>query len=212
MAHIVALKCPNCGAFLEKGQMKCQYCGAELILLPNGSSYRFRGEHICPTCGAINERSSWFCLSCNTLLTKDIDMVRELKEKIRFEQERAKSLAPEWLKQKLSPDEYIYFLVCGSNPKIVTDKRVIMEKHGEQEYPLSDIVSVGPFHLETGFWQNKWVFEMNTFQGTVILDFSGLDFQAGKTFYDWLNVALMNHNSRKKDVRALILHLPLDKM
>ena len=41
MVQPVALKCPNCGALIEKSTMKCQYCGAELILLPDSSSFRF---------------------------------------------------------------------------------------------------------------------------------------------------------------------------
>jgi predicted RNA-binding Zn-ribbon protein involved in translation (DUF1610 family) len=219
MARVVALRCPNCGAFLERGQMKCQYCGAELILLPDGSSFRFRSEMVCPNCGAINERSSWFCVSCNTILTKDVEMLKELQRKIRFEQERAKTFMPLWMREKIGPDEYIYFVfkIKEDDFYAVTDKRLIKNKHGRyEEASLSEVVGISPIQTraEPGVFAPKVTgfFEVNTFHGTIIFDgFSVQDAQYCGIFHSWVNIALNNHNTRKKDVRALILKLPLDR-
>jgi hypothetical protein len=219
MAHIAVLKCPNCGALLERGQTKCQYCGAELVLLPDGSSFRFRSETVCPKCGAINEKSSWFCVSCNTILTKDIDMLRELREKIKFEQERTiSSYMPSWMREKIEPDEFVYFVfkMGGDDFYAVTDKRIIKSRHGKyEESSLKEVVSVGPPRVKTGFGifapSVTSFFEVNTFHGTIIFDgFSVQDAQFCGTLNAWIKIAVENYNTRKKDVRALILKLPLN--
>lgn len=140
MAHITALRCPN--------------CGAELVLLPDGSSFRFRAETVCSKCGAINEKSSWFCVNCNTILTKDIDMLKELQKKIRFERERAISYMPSWMREKIEPDEFIYFVfkMGGNDFHAVTDKRIIKSRHGKhEESSLKEVVSIGPPQVKTGF-------------------------------------------------------------
>jgi hypothetical protein len=43
--------------------------------MPEGSSFRFRSETVCPKYGAIIKKSNWFCVSCNNILTKYIDML-----------------------------------------------------------------------------------------------------------------------------------------
>lgn len=214
MAHIIVLRCPNCGASIEKGQMKCQYCGAELVLLQDGSSFKFRSETTCPKCGAINEKSSWFCLSCNEILTKDVDMLRELQKKIKFEQERIKSgYMSSQMREKLEPDEFIYSLVNFKNSDniyIITDKRIIKNKNGKyEEALLSEVVSFGPLQTK-GLFNSTMFFDVNTFHGTMI--FNGFDiFNATNcgTFYGWVKRAINNHNARKKDTGALILKLTL---
>jgi hypothetical protein len=216
---MVVLRCPNCGALLDRGQMKCQYCGAELILLPDGSSFRFRSETVCPKCGTINEKSSWFCVGCNTILTKDVEMLKELQRKIRFERERAVSYMPSWMREKIEPDEYVYFVfkMRDNDFYAVTDKRIIKSKHGKyEEAPLSEVVSIGPPQVKTGFGfftpSVTSFFEVNTFHGTVVFDGFGVqDAQFCGTLNAWVKIALENHNTRKKDARALILKLPLSQ-
>lgn len=221
MTQVIALKCPNCGAPLKRGQMNCEFCGAGLVLLPDGSSYRFRDESVCPNCGAIREKSSWFCVSCNTIFTNDTEMLTELQRKIRFVQDRAKEGLPSWMRKKLEPNEFIYLVVTvnGDNFYAVTDKRVIKNKNRKyEEHPLSEVVSVGD--PETG-WPKGFFdfftltpptshFEVNTFKGSMVFDEFGIGDQ-GTCFNLWINVhkALTNHNHRKKDYRSLILQLPL---
>jgi uncharacterized OB-fold protein len=219
MAHLIVLKCPNCGSLLEKGQSKCSYCGAELILLPDQSMYKFRNEAMCPKCGAVNEKSSWFCVSCSTVLTQDVEMLRELQKKHAFAQERAKGFMPDWMIQELEPQEYIYFVVKLRGEDdfyAVTDKRIIKSKDGEfQEARLSEAVSVGQAQVRTrqGFFDTsvEGVFEVDTFHGSIVFD--GFGVHGGKDcgiFRAWVQRALENHNLRKKDARALLLNLSLD--
>ncbi|MEM3673295.1 MAG: zinc ribbon domain-containing protein [Candidatus Bathyarchaeia archaeon] len=225
MAQIIVLKCPNCGALLDKEQMKCQYCGADLVLSPDGSYFIFRAEATCPKCGAINEKSSWFCMGCNTILTKDTDMLKELQKKIRLEQESMISCMPSWMGEKLEPDEFIYFVlyeeIGGNNFYAITDKRIIKSRHGKyEEALLSEVVSIGPvrtkqvvrafvppvigfFHVEIGF------FKVNTSRGTTIFEFEGYEVLACGIFHAWTTIALENYTAQKKDVKALILKLPL---
>jgi len=200
-----------------KETMKCQYCGAELVLLPDGSAFKFRSETVCPKCGAVNEKSSWFCVSCNTVLTKDIDMLKELQKKIRFEQERAISYMPSWMREKIEPDEFVYFVfkIGGNDFYAVTDKRIIKSRHGKyEEAPLKDVVSVGPPRVKTGLGifvpSVTSFFEVNTFHGTIVFDGFGMqDAQFCGILNSWVKFALKNHDARKKDVRLLILNLPL---
>lgn len=212
----VALKCPNCGGLLERDNKKCVYCGAEVVLSPDASFFRFRSEMACPKCGNINEKSSWICLNCNAILTKDIDMLKELQGKIKFEQERTKTnFMPSWMREKLEPDEFIYFVVKmgGDIFYAVTDKRVIKNKLGNfEEAPLSEVVSIDPptfrpvSHSVTGW------FEVNTFHGTITFDCFGVgDARLCGTLHAWVNKALTNHNLRKKDPRAILINLRLGK-
>jgi RNA polymerase subunit RPABC4/transcription elongation factor Spt4 len=213
MSGLVALKCPNCGSFLERGQMKCQYCGAELVLLPDGSSLRFRGERTCPNCGATNEFSSWFCTNCGAVLTEDTDMLREFQSKIKFEQERTKSFLPSWMNEKIEPNEYIYFSLYwtkgGNNFYIITDKRIIKSKDGSYvDIPLSEVVGIGDPKVKVGFFLPSTSFEVNTFQGTIVFDFGDDAANCGK-LCGIMRKAVANYNCRKKDVKALILSLDL---
>jgi len=198
--------------------MNCEYCGAGLVLLPDGSSYRFRDESVCPNCGATSEKSSWFCVNCYTIFTNDIEMLTELQRKIRFEQDRAKEGLPSWMKKKLEPNEFIYLVVTasGDNFYAVTDKRIIKNRNKKYEaYRLSEVVSVGhcevkmpkglfDFSLPTSY------FDVITFKGSMVFDEFGMGDE--RTCIDlWKNVhtALANHNYRKKDFRSIILSLPL---
>ena len=205
--------------------MECQYCGAELVLLPDGSSFRFRAEKTCPKCGAINEKSSWFCVSCSTILTKDTEMLKELQKKIRFEQETLISCMPSWMREKLEPDEFIYFVLYeemgGNNFYAITDKRIIKSRHGKyEEASLKEVVSIGPvqtkqavrtfippvigfFHVVISF------FEVKTSRGTIIFEFEGYETTACGIFHAWTTISLENYTAQKKDVKALILKLPL---
>lgn len=216
MAKVTALRCPNCSALISRDQNKCEYCGAGLIISPDGSFFSFRSQSKCPKCGAINEASSWFCVNCRTILTKDTDMLKELQKKLKFEQERAKGFMPLWMREKLEPDEFIYFvfkLRGKDNFYAVTDKRIIKNKSGKyEESPLSEVVSMSNPQVKTGFFSVSSFFRVNTFHGTIVFDgFSVEDAQYCGILNAWMKAALENYNLRKKDVRALVISLPIEE-
>lgn len=41
-------------------------------------------------------------------------MLKELRRKIEFEQKRVISALPSWMREKLEPDEFIYFVFVGN--------------------------------------------------------------------------------------------------
>jgi len=212
MAKVTALKCPNCGSLISVGQNKCEYCGAGLIISPDSSFYSFRSQSQCPNCGTTNEASSWFCINCRTILTKNTDMLKRLQKKIKFELERAKTkFMPLWMQEKLEPDEFIYFVfkLSGNDFYAVTDKRIIRNVGGYIESPLSEAVSLGPPTPKIGVFSSSVFFEVHTFHGTLVFEFSSLDAQNCGTLYAWINTAIENYNLGKKDVRVVILSLDL---
>jgi len=204
--------------------MKCQYCGSESILLPDGSSVKFRSEVMCPKCGAVNDKSSWFCTSCSTVLTSDSNVLKELKKKIAFIQEDTRNSVPPWLKQKLLPDELIYFFYSLKKGDfyLVTNRRMLKcTKSTFREARLCDVVSVGDVHIDPGLsilsgYMYLARFNVQTFQGDVIFETSisvVAPSQVGdfKTLHSWATQALQNYNQRKKDIRELILRLKLEQ-
>lgn len=212
-AEVIALKCPSCGAGVERETMKCRYCGSELVLLPDGSSSKFRFEMLCPKCGAINEKSSWYCSNCKTILTKDIEMLRELKKKIAFEQEKIKT---PWMRENLEPGEYIYYVFTFKDGDFyaVTEKRLIKKKKGQfEQAQLTDVVGFGAISTTyEGLLKivSKTSFEMDTFQGKIVFDdFSASECLLMVPFRSSIREALSNHNLRKKHVNSVILSLPL---
>ena len=216
MSKAVALKCPNCRAALNKDQLTCQYCGAESRLLPDGSTLKFKGEITCPKCRSINEKSSWFCPSCHTILTKEIEMLKETQRKNRLEEDKIKQTLPPQTRDRLDPDEFIYFIFeLDNGAYTITDKRLIKNRNGVyQEAKLSEITSVGQPQVKKGlgvFVSNITLyFVVNTLEGTIVLgDFNRSDAKSCGTFYAWVLRAIQNHNLQKKDARAVLLNLKL---
>jgi len=124
-----------------------------------------------------------------------------------------------WMREKIEPDEFVYFVfkMGGDDFYAVTDKRIIKSRHGKyEESSLKEVVSVGPPRVKTEFGifapSVTSFFEVNTFHGTIIFDgFSVQDAQFCGTLNAWIKIAVENYNTRKKDGRALILKLPLDR-
>ena len=201
-----------------------------MVLQPEASSFRFRNQSSCPSCGAINESSSWFCVNCNTILTKDVDILKKLQSRIRFgqqemKQELRKKVSPSFIND-LHSDEYFYSTLSkeqGDNFYGVTNKRLIKYKDGKYtEIPLSEIVGVYPpsAKVETSFLsyfapllskpQVKLAFDVSTYHGIEKFDgIVGNPTMCG-LFIGLVNKALSDYVSGKKFVAHVILDLPLE--
>jgi hypothetical protein len=73
MPDIIAVKCPNCGANISKTEMKCKYCGAEIILLTKivqHDSSQVELLRACPQCNTEIEITNLICPTCGEILVK----------------------------------------------------------------------------------------------------------------------------------------------
>lgn len=226
MAQIIPLKCPNCGGSVARNEMKCQYCGAELIIVPDGSAFSFKNRLSCPQCGAGIEASSWFCPNCSKILTPNVEMLRRLQKKIKFSSEEIKkeleSQVPSDQMKPLEPDEYFYMSLSreqGDNFFAVTNKRIIKFKDGEYtEIPLSEVVGVYPIHAKTGTFipfvpippKVTLEFEVSTYNGIEKIDGLRGTPQYCGMFWGAVALAVTNHEQGKTDVRHVIMNLPLE--
>ena len=214
MPKEVALNCPNCGAVLNRDQLICQNCGAESKLQSDCSTLKLKAEITCPKCRSINEKSSWYCTSCQTILTKDTEKVKEKQRKIRLEEDKIRQSLPPQTRDRLEPDEFIYLIFeLDNGAYIITDKRVIKNRNGVyQEAKLSEITCVTQPQVKKGlgvFVKNITLyFVVKTSEGELVLgDFNRLDAKSCATFYAWVIRATQNHNLQKKDPRAVFLNL-----
>ncbi|MBN1234172.1 MAG: zinc ribbon domain-containing protein [Candidatus Coatesbacteria bacterium] len=55
MTEIVSLKCPNCGADIDEGQLTCNYCNSKLKQVSG---------NICPKCGSEIDDKTNTCQAC----------------------------------------------------------------------------------------------------------------------------------------------------
>lgn len=204
---------------MKREQMKCQYCGAETVLRSDGSSI-LRTISACPQCGSPVEKSSWFCLTCNTVLTNDsrkLNYMLQLQKELRYKQLCTRDCLPSEIVSELEADEFIYdagVIQEGNDFFALTDKRLIHYKDGVlQKIPWSEIVSVTPVIRgeSSGLFSRPamtYYFEVYTLDGTIV--FEGIEKQtSGITFRNAVFSALSSYNSRGRDVRAIIWRLPL---
>jgi len=233
MAQIIALKCPSCGAHLEKNEMKCQYCGAELVLLPDNSAFSLRSQSACPKCGSINEKSSWFCLNCNTILTKDTEMLKRIQKKAKFNQEENEKLFASKvpLQISLAPDEFFHMTFSKEQVKnfyAVTNKRVMQYVNGKyNEISISDIVAVYPPKAKPKLsksslvllafvptplnFETRFEIEIKTYHGLEKLEeIRGDPYYCG-LFYAIILRTVEEYEKGTKNVLHFIMKLPLDE-
>jgi len=211
---IVPIKCPNCGAMVSRETMKCQYCGASLILAEDGSSLLSRKRVICPKCGSAMADGSWFCTACGEILTKDVDHLKQIQRKMRFQQESLKNDLPE-IYDKIEPDEFIYFSfrfkgLLANKYFVVSDKKLIKyELHGQYwDAPWSEIVGIeGPRFESYGSWGYKNSLVVQTFSGPVTFDFGESNCLQ---FHRVTLQALNDYTLQRKDIRALICSLKFE--
>lgn len=207
----IPLKCPNCGAMIPRETMKCQYCGASVILAQDGSTLVPRKQNVCPKCGNSIADGSWFCVMCGEVITKEVNHLKQIQKKLRFQQESLRKDMQE-IRDKIEPDEFIYFLFqhkgfLANKYFVVTDRRLIKyELYGQcWEAPLSEVVSIGNPKFESyGSMGYRNTFTLQTFGETVTFDFGeGNCWQ----FHTAVHQALNDYTLQKKDIRAVICSL-----
>jgi len=155
---------------------------------------------------------SWFCLGCGEVLARDVNHLKQIQRKIRFQQESLRNDILE-IRDKIEPEEFIYFLfrykgLFANKYFVVTDKKLVKyELFGQYwEAPWSEVVSIGNPKSESfpslGTYTNS--FEVQTFNETVTFDFGeGNCWQ----FHTAVHQALNDYTLQKKDIRALVCSL-----
>ena len=205
---LFALKCPNCGSNISRQSMKCEYCGAELVLAQDGQSMLTRNRNACPKCGNQIAEGVWFCPHCGEVTAKDVKTLEHLKQiqkRFVFQQEDTKSKMAQ-LGDKLEPNEYIYYLlyhygILSNKYYAVTEKKLIKFDYNEYwETPLSDIVAIG----DPIYNQYNVTLKVQTFNETVTLDFGEtMDYN----FYNALHQAIDDYTCQRKNIRAVVYNL-----
>jgi len=222
-SKIMVLNCPNCGALVSRETMKCAYCGAELVMTSDGS-LAAGAMFGCSKCGFSIPKGSWLCMSCGEVVTKDVEALKELQRKVRFEQYVKRKALPSTVRKILRPDEYVYSSLIqeefwSTSPNriyVVTDKRLIkLEKEEYTEIPLSNTMSVGEIEYKTEFFSSHYEFIVHTSRGDVNFRYyiySQRDTLAsidlGRFHSDVIHV-LENYNLRKKDLKTQVCFLTL---
>jgi hypothetical protein len=186
--------------------MKCQYCGAGVMLAQDGSTPLPRKQIVCPKCDNSIVDGAWFCAMCGELVTKEVDHLKQIQKKLIFQQESLRKEMSE-IRDKIESNEFIYFLFyfkgfLANKYFVVTDKKLMkFELYGTYwEASLSDIVSIG----NPEFNGNRNKFIVQTFNETVSFDF-GQD--TCWDFHRAVHQALNDYTIQKKDVRAMICSL-----
>lgn len=157
--------------------------------MPDSSAFSLRNQLACPKCNAINDRSSWFCPNCYTILTKDIEPLKRLQKKVNFGQEQMRQelqkKVPSTFIEDLVADEFFYMTLSreqGVNFYCVTNKRIVQYKDGKyKEIPLSEVVGIYPIRskMDSGSLVTAFIpivnvlnrphvvfdFEVSTFKG-----------------------------------------------
>lgn len=231
MTQITVLKCPNCGALFSRNELKCKYCGAEVVLSPDSSSLTLRNQSACPKCGAANEKSSWFCLNCGTILTKDTEMLKRLQRKLRFIEEEMKKEFVNKVHPKidLEPEELFYSTLSreqGENFYGVTNKRIMQYINNEySEILISDIVAVYPPKVKSSSsssilrvfvpipqkFEMRFEIDVMTYHGLKKLEeIKGNPNYCG-LFYGCVLRTVDEYEKGKKNVMNFILRLPLSE-
>jgi hypothetical protein len=126
--------------------MRCEYCGAGLIISQDGLRLLPRKQAACPKCQSVIADDAWFCPSCGEVIAKDLEHLKLVKRRIAVIQEQAREKLPE-IQDKIEPTEYIYYLIpsdgrrCGCT--VVTDKKLANNfKNKYWETSLSDLINV----------------------------------------------------------------------
>jgi len=212
---LFALRCPNCGSNISRQSMKCEYCGAELVLAQDGHSMLPRNLNACPTCKTQIAEGVWFCPNCGQVTTQDaktIEHLKQIQKKFVFQQDDIRAKMAQ-LKDKLEPNEFVYYLLyhngfLSNKYYAVTDKKLIKFDYNEYwEALLSDIVSVSDPIYRSGdgmFVTPNTSLKVQTFTETVTLDFGeSMDYN----FFNALHQAISDYTCQRKNIQAVVCNL-----
>jgi predicted nucleic acid-binding Zn ribbon protein len=225
---LMVLRCPNCGASIPRETVKCEYCGASLILAPEGTTLLPWKQVACPKCGNTVPVDAWFCAKCGEILTKDIEHLQQIQRKLVFSQENIRKIVlisdkhekPVLLGDKLEQTEFVHYWsqnrgIFTHKYYFVTEKKLAyFETHKKTYWQvlMSDILSIGKPYFTTNYnAPSNHFFNVQTFNGSITLEFgSGSVSQSDAwAFYRALNKALSDYTLQKRDIRAIICSLKL---
>jgi hypothetical protein len=212
---LFVLRCPNCGSNIHRQSMKCEYCGAEVVLTQDGHSMMPRNLNACPTCKTQIAEGVWFCPNCGQVTTQDvktIEHLRQIQKKFVFQQDDVKVKMGQ-LKDKLEPNEFVYYLLwhngfLSNKYFAVTDKKLIKFDYNQYwQVSLSEIVSVSDPIYYSGdgmFNAPSSTLKVQTFTETVTLDFGEtMDYN----FYNALREAMNDYTCQRRNIRAVACNL-----
>lgn len=210
----VQLKCPSCGAPLSNDRSRCEFCGAELLLVQNGSAFQLKDALSCPKCGRPMGSEAWFCVKCGYVVPEDRELVRQMQKKQAFLKDDVKRNPPEVgkiLGPILEPGEFLYYAVTISKKShyVVTEKRILLTtKKGLVQIPLGEVVAIGDVE-PWSTWGNLigYQFDIQTFKERLTVQFPEGAMNLLFRLQSEVQAALVLHNSGERDVRAVILTL-----
>ncbi|MGD0160770.1 MAG: hypothetical protein ABSB89_10810 [Candidatus Bathyarchaeia archaeon] len=157
---------------------------------------------------------SWFCTACGEIVTKDVEHLKQIQRKMRFQQESLKNELSE-IDDKIEPDEFIYFSfrfkgLLANKYFVVTDKKLIKyELYGQYWEALwSEVVGIeGPRFESYGSFGYKNSLVVQTFNGPVTFDFG----ESNCSQFLWATrKALDDYTIQRKDIRAVICSLKFE--
>jgi ribosomal protein L37AE/L43A len=212
---LFALRCPNCGSNISRQSMKCEYCGAEVVLGQDGHSMLPRNLNACPTCKMQIAEGVWFCPNCGQVTTQDaktIEHLRQIQKKFVFQQDDIRAKLAQ-IKDKLESNEFVYYLLyhngfLSNKYYAVTDKKLIKLDYNQYwQASLSDIVSVSDPIYRNGdgmFVIPNASLKVQTFTETVTLDFGeSMDYN----FFNALHQAISDYTCQRKNIQAVVCNL-----
>jgi uncharacterized Zn finger protein (UPF0148 family) len=174
-----------------------------------------RNLNACPSCKTQITEGVWFCPNCGQVTTQDAKTIEHLKliqKKFVFQQDDIKAKMAQ-LKDKLEPNEFVYYLLyhngfLSNKYYAVTEKKLIKFDYNQYwEAPLSDIVSVSDPIYRSGdgmFVTPNASLQVQTFTETVILDFGeSIDYNV----LNALRQAIDDYTCQRKNIRAVVCNL-----
>lgn len=207
LAQLVSLNCPNCGANVSRGTLRCEYCGVELALA--GGELQPRNVASCPKCAKSIGQGAWFCVNCGQVLLSDATRLKELQRKLQFQQQKRRESMPE-IVPHLQHEEFIYYMLheyslIGEKPIwVVTDRKFVRYRGGDLlELPWSEVVSVG----RPADFGSLHLFNVQTFKENVKMKFRSIN--GSWNTYGNVMAALNDYNANRKNIQAIICSLKL---
>lgn len=183
-----------------------------MILAQDGQGMLTQNQNGCPTCRKPIAEGVWFCPNCGEIITKDqqqLERLKQIQKRIKFNQEDLRATMAQ-LKDKLAPDEFIYYLfyhngIFSNKYYAATDKKMIKFDYNQYWQTLySEIVGAcEPYHNGA-----EYVFDLRTYSETVKFTF-GDSCSGAWDFYRASEQAFNDYTYQRKDKGALICSLKI---